>query len=140
MMVLRLILKGTLKVYFRSVISSLIMMRSLAIKYKLGLRLFLFFTSKTQNIWCVTHSVICLLGYSRKNPNGGGGEVGLRIYFLEKPPEIFHFFTLPLEIADKKKLSPWIFYKIVLDPLEIPKPKTQTDPLEFPHYFFLVTL
>ena len=28
-------------------------------KYKLGLRLFLFFTFKTQNIWCVAHSVYC---------------------------------------------------------------------------------
>ena len=41
--------------------------------------------------------------------------------------EIFIFFTLPLEIADKTKLSPWIFHKIVLDPMEIP------------HYSFLVT-
>ena len=45
---------------------SLIMMRilekfwKLAIKYKLGLRLFLLFTSKTQNNWCVAHSVICI--------------------------------------------------------------------------------
>ena len=60
--------------------------------------------------------------------------------FLKTLLEIFNFFTLPLEIVDKTKLSPWIFHKIVLDPLEIPKPKTQADPLEFPHYFFLVTL
>ena len=49
---------------------------------------------------------------------------GLRIYFLEKPPKTFHFF--PLEILDKLKLNPWIFHKIVLDPFEIPRPKTQT--------------
>ena len=35
----------------------------LAIKYKLGLRLFSFFT---QNIWCVVHSAICLLQGLRK--------------------------------------------------------------------------
>ena len=54
----------------------------------------------------------------------GGG--GLRIYFFEKNPGIFHFFTLPLEIPDKTKLTPWIFHKIVLDLLEIPRPKTKT--------------
>ena len=41
----------------------------LAIKYKLGLRLFLFFTSKTQNIWCVAHSIICVLQGLRKEKN-----------------------------------------------------------------------
>ena len=50
----------------------------------------------------------------------------LRIYFFENYPGIFHFFTLPLEIPDKTKLSPWIFHKIVLEPLEIPRPKTKT--------------
>ena len=50
----------------------------------------------------------------------------LRIYFLEKKPGIFHFFTLPLKISDKTKLTPWIFHKIVLDLLEIPRPKTKT--------------
>ena len=98
-----------------------------AIKCKLGLRLFLFFTSKTKNIWCVAHSVICGSGCSRKNPNGG-----LRIYFFENPG-IFHFFTLPMEIPDKTKLSAWIFHRIVLDPLEIPRPKT--DPWNF-HIIF----
>ena len=51
---------------------------------------------------------------------------GVRIYFCENSPGIFHFFTLPLEIPDKTKLNPWIFHKIVLDPLEIPRPKTKT--------------
>ena len=50
----------------------------------------------------------------------------MRIYFFEKLPGIFHFFTLPLKIPDKTKLNPWIFHKIVLDPLETPKPKTKT--------------
>ena len=38
----------------------------LAIKYKLGLRLFFFFTSTIQNIWCVAHSAICVLQSLRK--------------------------------------------------------------------------
>ena len=53
MMVLRVILKGILKAYFR-LISSLMKSQSnfgkLEIKYKIGLRLFLFFTSGSQNI------------------------------------------------------------------------------------------
>ena len=67
MMVLRVILKGILKVYFRLIISSL--MRNfgkLAIKYKLGLRLFLFFTCKAHSIWCVAHSVYCRVQGKRK--------------------------------------------------------------------------
>ena len=34
--------------------------------------------------------------------------------------------TLPLEIPDKTKLNPWKFHKIVLDHLEILRPKTKT--------------
>ena len=73
------------------------------------------------------------MGYSRKNPNRG-----LRIYFFENPFGIFHFFTLLLEIPDKTKLNLWIFHKIALDPLEIPRQKKR--PLKIPHYFFLVAL
>ena len=62
---------------------------------------------------------------------------GLRIYFLKTSLE-FSFFTLPLEIPDKTKLNPWIFHKIVLDPLRFQGPKQR--PLEISHYFFLVTL
>ena len=51
---------------------------------------------------------------------------GLRVYYFEKTPGIFHFFTLPLEIPDKTKLNPWIFHKIVLAILEISRPKTKT--------------
>ena len=64
----------------------------------------------------------------------------LRIYFFENPPGIFHFFTLPLEILDKTKLNPWIFHKIVLDPLEIPRPKTKTPGNSTHIIYFLVTL
>ena len=51
---------------------------------------------------------------------------GLRTYFFENPPGIFHFFTLPLEILDKTELHTWKFCKIVFHPLEIPSPKTKT--------------
>ena len=66
----------------------------------------------------------------------------LRIYFFEPAPPcpspgIFHFFTLPIEIPDKTKLNPWIFYKIVLDPLEIPRPKTKTPRNSTFSLFFL---
>ena len=69
LMVLRLILKGILKVYFR-LISSLMESQSnfgeLVIKYKIELKLFLFFTSETQNIWCIAHSVYCSVWGKRK--------------------------------------------------------------------------
>ena len=69
MMVLRAILKGILKMYFR-LISSLMKAQSnfgkLAIKYKIGLRLFLFFTSGTQIIWRISHSVYCKVQGKRK--------------------------------------------------------------------------
>ena len=130
MIVLRLMLKGISKVYFKLVLSSLIDEKSncqrysgnLAIKYKLGLRLFLFFTSKAQNVQCVAHSVICVWAIAEKIQTEG-----LRI---ENSPEIFHFFTLPQEIPDKTKakLSPQIFHRIALDPLEIPRPKTKQSP------------
>ena len=63
---------------------------------------------------------------------GDGG--GLRIYFLQNLRGIFHFSTLPLVIPDKIKLNPWIFYKIVLDPLKIPRTKTNT-PKNFTLFF-----
>ena len=82
-------------------------------------------------------SVICVLSYSRNKSKreGGGLGVGLGYTFFENPPGIFHFFTLPLEISDKTKLSPWIFHRIVLEPLETPRPKTQTP--GFSTLFFL---
>ena len=91
------------------------------------MRLFLFFTSKTQNVWCVARSVICLLGYYRKNPNRWG-ERGGRSWghtFLNKNPGVFRFGTLPLDILDKTKLYPWKFRKIVLHPFENPRSKTK---------------
>ena len=48
------------------------------------------------------------------------------------------FFTLTPEIPDRTKLNLWIFLKIVLDLLEIPRQKQKT--LEILSYFFLVTL
>ena len=53
MMVLRVILKGILKAYFKlinSLMKSQNNFEKLAMKYKIGLRLSLFFTFGTQNI------------------------------------------------------------------------------------------
>ena len=67
MMVLRLILKGIFKVYFRLIISSL--MKSVdnlgkrAIKFNLGLRLSLFFTSKTQYLVGCPFYHLCIAGF-----------------------------------------------------------------------------
>ena len=44
---------------------------------------------------------------------------GLRTYIFENPPGTFCFFTLPLEIPDKKELHPWRFHRVVLHPLEM---------------------
>ena len=52
---------------------------------------------------------------------------GFEIYFFENPLGIFHFLTLPLEIPDKTKLNLWIFHKILLEPLEITRPKIKTS-------------
>ena len=77
-----------------------------------------------------------ILGYSRKNPNGGGR---LRIYFFGNPRGIFHIFTLslPWKFQTKQRNS-GIFHKIMLEALKIPRPKKR--PLEILHYFFLGTL
>ena len=47
--------------------------------------------------------------------------------FLNKNPEMFGFFTLPLEIVEKAKLHLWIFHKVVWHPLKIPRQKIKTD-------------
>ena len=51
---------------------------------------------------------------------------GIEDILFPKPPRNFSFFTLRLEIPDKTKFNPCIFHKIVLEPLEIPRPKTKT--------------
>ena len=63
---------------------------------------------------------------SRKSPKRGRGGDRLRTHFFENPRGSFHIFTLSLKISEKAQLNPWIFHKIVLDPLEIPRPKTKT--------------
>ena len=63
---------------------------------------------------------------------------GLRTWIFKRSLWNFSFFTLPLEIPDKLKLHLWKFLKIVLDPIEIPRPKPR--PLEIPHYFLLATV
>ena len=70
---------------------------------------------------------------------------GLRIYLFKKFAGIFHFFLLYPWKFQTKQLNPWIFHKIVLDPLEIPRTKEKTpwkfhiifswSPLEIPLHF-----
>ena len=73
-----------------------------------------------------------VLGYSRKNPNRRGrGSLGYTFLNTLPPslplfPGIFHFSTLSLEIPNKTKLNSWIFHKIVLEPLEVPRSKSKT--------------
>ena len=55
------------------------------------------------------------IGYSRKNPN---------IYFFENPLDFFIFLLYPWKFQTKQSSTPG--YKIMLDPLEIPRPKTKT--------------
>ena len=59
----------------------------------------------------------------------------------------FSFFTLSLEIPDRKMLNPWIFHKIVLDLLEIARAKPWkfhyfifNEPLQIPHAISLIPL
>ena len=50
---------------------------------------------------------------------------GLGHNFL-KPPGMFRFFTLLLEVSDKTMFQPYKFYKIMLHPLEILRPQSKT--------------
>ena len=64
----------------------------------------------------------CYLAIPEKN------RVILKTYILFWNPHarIFLFFYITLEIPDKTELHTWKFHKIVLDPWEIPRPKTKT--------------
>ena len=80
------------------------------------------------------------MGCSRKNLNRRGGWG--YIFLKKNPPGIFGFVTLPLEILEKTSFHPLeTLQNCVTDsPLEIPRPKTKTLPMEIPHGFFLKTL
>ena len=72
---------------------------------------------------------------SRKKSKQGG----LRIYFFENPPEIFHFFNLTPENSRQNKAQTLdIIHNIVLNSLGIPRPKTKTPGNSI--FFFFVTL
>ena len=63
---------------------------------------------------------------------------GLRHNFLKKKKsEIFRFITLLLEILDKRRIYPWKFHEIVLQPLEILRPKLRTYCMKIQHDIFL---
>ena len=77
------------------------------------------------NEWCtILLILVCHMGLFQKISKQEGG--GVEDILFWNPPGIFHFFTWPLKFPDKTKLNPWIFHKIVLDPLEILRPKTKT--------------
>ena len=83
------------------------------------------------------------MGCSRKNLNRRGGGGGLGIYFSEKKPSWnFWICYFTLRNSGENKFSPLeTLQNCVTDtPLEIPRPKTKTLPMEIPHGFFLKTL
>ena len=72
------------------------------------------------------------------------GGWGVEDILFWKPPRIFRFIILPLEILEKTNFHPWKFYKIVWCPIKFPrsKPKIHGNskscswtPLEFPLLF-----
>ena len=67
---------------------------------------------------------LCAWHTPEKIQRGGGG--GVEDILFWKIPWNFYFLTLLLVIPDKTKFNPWIFHKIMLDPLEISRPKTNT--------------
>ena len=69
-------------------------------------------------MWFLGSNIKCVELFQKKNR---GIEDTL---FLKTPVEYFIF--LPMKIPEKTKLHPWKFYKIVLDPLKFPRPKTKS--------------
>ena len=55
-----------------------------------------------------------------------GGRGGVRIHFFEKPLLEFFIFLLYPGNSRQNHAQPWIVHKIVLHPLDIPRPKTKT--------------
>ena len=55
----------------------------------------------------------------------GWGGVGLRIYLFENPLKFSFFYFTPGN-SRQNKAQPWIFHKILLDPLEILRPESKT--------------
>ena len=63
--------------------------------------------------------------FQKESKLGVGG--GVRIYFFDPTPlEFFFFLHYPWKFQTKQSSAPWIFHKIVLDPLEIPRSKPKT--------------
>ena len=76
------------------------------------------------------------MGYSWKYIYRQGG---WEYTFLKKPPGIFRFVTLTLEIPKKKSFYPWKFCKIVWHLLEVSRPKSKTHGHGNSHDFFMNT-
>ena len=66
-------------------------------------------------------------------------KVGWKYTFLKKPPGIFRFVTLALEIPKKKSFHPWKFCKIVWHPLKVSRSKNMTHGHGNSHDFFINT-
>ena len=78
------------------------------LKYREG---FWLFTSKTQNILCVAHCVICVLGAIPEKAQQGCG--GCRGYtFLKKPLEFFTFLLYPWKLQIKQSSVPRYFTEL----------------------------
>ena len=82
---------------------------------------FLSFKSVIALYIVITISLIIRLFQKKPKLGGSWGYT-----FLKSSPGILYFFTLTLKVPGKTKFNPWIFHKIVLDPLEIPRPKAKT--------------
>ena len=107
-------------------------------------------TCRGVHVWSHASYAEAWLFQKKSKQLGGGGGVGWWYTFLKNPLEFFIFILY----------MPWIFHKIVLDPLEIPRPKTETPgnstwfflghpwkfhfvfnwPLELPHAISLIPL
>ena len=81
--------------------------------------LFIPIVRKPKNTWFVTKGIwadslvtqITNIKWARKNPKRGDWG--------------YTFFKTPLEFFNFSKYNPCIFHKIVLEPLEVPRPKTK---------------
>ena len=83
--------------------------------------------------------------FQKKKPNQTGGRerrVEAILFFLEKPLELFWFFSVSLKISGKRKLNPWKFGKIMYlcyIPQKFQKAKTH-NPFSRPKTFTWIFL
>ena len=95
----------------------------------------LIFFKKQLDLQIKASNSIYIMGYSRKNPDRGG----LRIYFFEKPLEVFIFLIYRWKFQIKQCSTPGNSTKFCQTPWKFQVEK-QSPLLEIRQYFFLVTL